>query len=179
MKSVEHESAHIDADRSMAVYRGTIAQLVGDKIAIVNAIQGQGQSGGLIYHFATQRLVGLAKAVYGNFDEETKKYDEVLKNEGLAVRFEALFDKWGKDDLQRINKKVATAWDERMALAPKSLDAAQLQRILSQVPDMKRNLPKIARKGWPLPVQTALQDLRKPKRTQHYVQLDYQVFDVT
>ncbi len=39
--AVGYPAAHIDADRSMAVYRGTIAQLVGDKIAIVNAIQGQ------------------------------------------------------------------------------------------------------------------------------------------
>ncbi|MEN8220237.1 MAG: tetratricopeptide repeat protein [Pseudomonadota bacterium] len=170
--AVGYSAAHIDTDRSMAVYRGTIAQLVGDKIAIVNAIQGQGQSGGLIYHFATQRLVGLAKEVYGNVDKETKEYDEVLKNEGLAVRFESLFEQWGKEELQRINEQVAHAWDERMALAPKALDAAQLQRFLNQIIDIKGDLSKIKRNGWPLPVQTALQDLKKPKRSQRYVQ-DY------
>jgi len=114
----------------------------------------------LIYHFATQRLIGLAKEIYLN---------DITKTTGLAVRFEALFEQW--PDLQRITQQVALAWDEQMACVPKPLEAAQLLRMLNQLPEIKGDLPKIKRQGWPLPVQTALQDLRKPKRPR-YVQ-DY------
>jgi len=90
----------------------------------------EGQSNRLIYHLATQRLIGLEKEIY---------FNEVTKTTGLAASFESLFAKW--PDLERINKRVAHAWDERMALMSKPLDAA------------------------PLPVQTALQDLRnRPQR---------------
>jgi hypothetical protein len=157
--------------RGIGVYDGIINQLVGDDKIEVPAIQGEGQSGGLLYHFATQRVIGIAIEVYGKFDEETKKYNEILKNEGLAARFESLFAKW--PDLKRINKQVVHAWDERMALVPKPLDAAQLLRLLNKVPAIKGDLPKIKRKGWPLPVQTALQNLKNcPQRyVQEYINL--------
>jgi tetratricopeptide (TPR) repeat protein len=161
--AIGYPAAYIEG-RGIGVYAGIINQLLKpEKTAIdefeTTAIEGQGQSGGLIYHFETQRLIGLAKKIYLN---------EVTKTTGVAVRFESLFAKW--PDLERINKQVAHAWDERMALVPKPLDAAQLLRLLNQVPDIKGKLPKIKRHGWPLPVQTALQDLKKPLH--HYVQ-DY------
>ncbi len=155
--------------RGIGVYDGIINQLLKHTFekthSVIDAfettaIEGQGQSGGLIYHFATQRLIGLAKEIYLN---------DITKTTGLAVRFEALFEQW--PDLPHITQQVALAWDERMAQVPKPLDAAQLLHLLNQLPEIKGDLPKIKRQGWPLPVQTALQDLRKPKRPR-YVQ-DY------
>ena len=52
-----------------------------------NAIEGQGQSGGLIYHVATERLIGLATNIYNN---------EVTKTTGIAARFDKLFEKWAE-----------------------------------------------------------------------------------
>jgi type VI secretion system secreted protein Hcp len=152
--AVGYPAAHIDPDRGMAVYHGRIAQLQGDKIAIVNAIQGQGQSGGLIYHFTTQRLVGLAKEVYGKFNEKTQKYDEVLKNEGLAARFEALFEKW--PTLTNLNQQVAENWEAHLAKGLKPLTSTQLQQFLTQVSEIKADSAEIDNTDWPFPVYQAL-----------------------
>jgi len=48
-----------------------------------NAIQGGGQSGGLIYNLETHRVIGVAKAIHN---------DNVMKNTGLASRLDELFN---------------------------------------------------------------------------------------
>ncbi|HEC85854.1 MAG TPA: serine protease [Thioploca sp.] len=74
------------------------------KIQIPDAIKGRGQSGGPVYHYATQRVIGLVLAGY--------KFD-VLMDTGLAVRFDALFEKW--PELEIMNNQVAQSWDKRLA----------------------------------------------------------------
>ncbi|OQY56001.1 MAG: hypothetical protein B6247_05640 [Candidatus Parabeggiatoa sp. nov. 2] len=46
-----------------------------------------------------------------------KRIGSILNNEGLAVCLEVLFEHWR--DLDRLNQKVADAWDKRMAEVPK------------------------------------------------------------
>ena len=66
-----------------------------------NAIQGAGQSGGLIYNLETHRVIGVAKAIHdGN----------VMKNTGLASRLDELFNHW--EELDDITKNVAQQWDQ-------------------------------------------------------------------
>ncbi len=66
-----------------------------------NAIQGAGQSGGLIYNLETHRVIGVAKAIHdGN----------VMKNTGLASRLDELFNSW--EELDDITKNVAQQWDQ-------------------------------------------------------------------
>ncbi|RKZ51118.1 MAG: hypothetical protein DRR00_12945 [Candidatus Parabeggiatoa sp. nov. 3] len=76
--------------RGIGIYQGIINQLITLPETHIEAfetasIEGQGQSGGLIYHFATQRLIGLATDIYNN---------EVTKTTGIAVRFNTLFEHW-------------------------------------------------------------------------------------
>jgi predicted HTH transcriptional regulator len=149
--------------RDMGVYIGIIHQFIGDDIE-TSVIEGEGQSGGLIYHFATQRLIGLAKEVY---------HSHVTKNTGLAVRFDALFDKWR--ELKTINDKVAQAWDERLAKfedsQKKTLTPEQLRKLLMPITDIQEELSEIGLTGWAVPVHKALKRLQnQPKPTvQDYI----------
>jgi tetratricopeptide (TPR) repeat protein len=156
--AVGYAAGYIEG-RGMGVYEGIINQFVGTDKIEVPAIQGSGQSGGLVYHFATQRVIGIAIEVY---------HGTVLNNEGLAVRLEALFDNWR--DLDSINHKVADVWDERMADVPKPLEVAELGAMLAQVPDRVEDLPDLAETGWPFPIHLALERLSESE--QRYVQ-DY------
>ncbi|MEK8021533.1 MAG: serine protease [Candidatus Parabeggiatoa sp.] len=74
-----------------------------NKIQIPNAIKGKGQSGGPVYHYATNRVIGLATEGYKQ---------DVIMDTGLATRFDALFKKWPK--LEIINNKVVQAWEKRL-----------------------------------------------------------------
>jgi hypothetical protein len=89
--AVGYPAAYIEG-RGIGVYEGIINQLL--KLPKTNveveafettAIEGQGQSGGLIYHIETECLIGLATDIYNN---------EVTKTTGIAVRFNKLFEKW-------------------------------------------------------------------------------------
>ena len=87
--AVGYPAAYIEG-RGIGVYKGIINQLLKlPKTHIeafeTTAIEGQGQSGGLIYHFATQRLIGLATNIYNN---------DVTKTTGIAARFDKLFERW-------------------------------------------------------------------------------------
>ncbi|MEN8221032.1 MAG: serine protease, partial [Pseudomonadota bacterium] len=143
--------------RSIGVYDGTINQLLKVEQTDIDAfettaIEGQGQSGGLIYHFATRRLIGLAKEIYHN---------EVTKTTGLAVRFDALFEKWPDCTSQQVDE----AWDEYLQKGPKPLTPAQLQRLLTQVNKIQGDLTRTQRTNWPFPVHKALTRLRQSSRT--------------
>ena len=87
--AIGYPASYIEG-RGIGVYDGIINQLLKLEQTDIDAfettaIEGPGQSGGLIYHFATQRLIGLAKEIY---------FNEITKTTGLAVRFESLFEKW-------------------------------------------------------------------------------------
>ncbi len=76
--------------RNIGVYKGIINQLLElpktkIKAFETNVIEGQGQSGGLIYHDETNRMIGLATDIYNN---------EVTKTTGIAVCFDQLFKHW-------------------------------------------------------------------------------------
>ncbi|MEK8021923.1 MAG: trypsin-like peptidase domain-containing protein, partial [Candidatus Parabeggiatoa sp.] len=135
--------------RGIGVYDGIINQLLKREQTDIDAfettaIEGPGQSGGLIYHFATQRLIGLAKEIY---------FNEITKTTGLAVRFESLFEKWP----QAINQPVAAAWEDYLEKGPKPLTSTTLQGLLMQIPDIKGDLLEIDDTDWPFPVYQALQ----------------------
>jgi hypothetical protein len=87
----------------IGVFFGTMTRFVDFDIEIDGAIQGQGQSGGLLYHWATHRIVGVVKDIYK---------EDVLRNAGLVAKVDFLFSKW--DELSDINQKSVKAWDERL-----------------------------------------------------------------
>lgn len=68
-----------------------------------NAMKAEGQSGGPVYHLATRRVVGLALSVYK---------PEVMKDGGLAGRFEILFKQW--PELQALNQQAIERWEGRL-----------------------------------------------------------------
>lgn len=74
-----------------------------DDIEIHNAILGKGQSGGLVYHYETHRIVGVVKNIIDT---------DILRNLGSAVRFDCLFKKW--PELIDINKEIAKVWKNRL-----------------------------------------------------------------
>jgi hypothetical protein len=101
--AVGYPAGHKPENTQIGIYVGKISRFRTDNKIENNAIKGQGQSGGLIYHYATQRVVGLAVRHYKQ---------DVMSDTGLATRFEPLFEKWF--ELKIINNKVAKAWDERL-----------------------------------------------------------------
>jgi len=138
--AVGYPAAYIEGV-GMGAYSGTITRLVKDKLA-TTVVQGQGQSGGLIYHFKTQRVIGIACEVF---------HDKVMKNEGLAVRFEPLFENWSV--LHEINQKMAQSWDKRLAefekTQQKKLDLKQIQRFLTQIPTLMKNSSQLTTPACP------------------------------
>ncbi|OQW90941.1 MAG: hypothetical protein BWK78_05870 [Thiotrichaceae bacterium IS1] len=68
-----------------------------------NAMVAEGQSGGVVYHFATQRVVGLALSIYKQ---------EVMKYGGLAGRFDILLRQW--PELQALNQRAIARWERRL-----------------------------------------------------------------
>jgi hypothetical protein len=92
----------------LQVFVGTIS-LIDKKyqIVVTNPIQGKGQSGGPLYHYATNRIVGVATDIF--------KEDQ-LRNSGLAAKFDVLFHKW--PELSEIHKKNSQSWEERLQSLP-------------------------------------------------------------
>ena len=157
--AIGYPAAYIEG-RGLGVYDGIINQLLKTETTHIDvfettAIEGQGQSGGLIYHLKTQRLIGLAHVVYK---------DGVTQNTGLAVRVETLLSanqQW--PELSNINQQVAEQWDDYLAKGPKPLTSTQLQQLLTQVPAAARS--EIANTDWPFPVSNALQRLEQSRCT--------------
>ncbi len=147
--AVGYPAAYIEG-RGIGVYKGIINQLLKlPKTQIdafeTTAIEGQGQSGGLIYHFATQRLIGLAKAIYNN---------DVTKTTGLAVRFDRLLNHWL--DLEAIIKyETIPAWEQLIAKIELGEHVKHLkQELAKQIDDISEiwkpltgYLKKLARNG--------------------------------
>jgi hypothetical protein len=90
--------------RGLGFYRGNISRFMKYNphwFEPVLAIQGEGQSGGPIYHYDTHRVVGLAVGIQDD-----------LVSAGVAVKFDALFEKWPA--LKEINGEVALSWTKRV-----------------------------------------------------------------
>ena len=152
--------------RGIGVYDGIINQLLKPEKTEIDAfettaIEGQGQSGGLIYHFETNRLIGLAKEIYK---------DGVTQNTGIAVRFEALLKNKEWPELKSSNQQVAKDWEVHLAKGPKTLEPAQLRELLNQVSVIKGIVAEIEDSDWPFPVYQALQRLsQSPCTLQDYL----------
>ncbi|HIE01839.1 MAG TPA: trypsin-like serine protease [Thiotrichaceae bacterium] len=124
---VGYPAGHKPENTQIGTYVGTISRFRTDNKIENDVIKGQGQSGGLIYHYATQRVIGLA----------VRDYDrDVMSDTGLATRFELLFEKW--PELEIINDKVAQAWETGLV----KWEEGKLQQIetqLDEARDLERN----------------------------------------
>lgn len=112
--------------KQIGIFFSQISQIRTDhKIQIPNAIKGRGQSGGPVYHYATQRLIGLAVEGYEQ---------DVIMDTGLATCFDALFEKW--PELENINNQVAQAWEKRLLN-----EVAPQTKYKRNIDDLRPHLP--------------------------------------
>jgi hypothetical protein len=102
--AVGYPAGDIPGNEKIGFYSGTITKVREDNKFENDAMKGEGQSGGPVYHYASGRVVGLATSVY-----EVEK----IVNAGLATRFEPLFE--GREALEVMNQKSAKRWDEYLA----------------------------------------------------------------
>ncbi|MCK5524908.1 MAG: trypsin-like peptidase domain-containing protein [Thiomargarita sp.] len=102
----------------MGIYSGKIPRFVNHDLEIEGAIKGQGQSGGLLYHPATHRIIGVVKKIYGGEEEK----ETLLQDAGLAAKIDLLFSKW--EEFSDIHDKIAKVWDERLAQFTAKTDAS-------------------------------------------------------
>ena len=142
-------------DRGLGVYEGMIHQLITadhsetDIPAFeTNVIEGAGQSGGMIYHYDTNRLIGLAAEIYK---------PEITKNTGRAICFHKLFENW--PELYDINQGVAEKWDDYLKKGPIPITQNQLHQILDSMPDIKEKVAETESVDWPVPVFKAIHQL--------------------
>lgn len=101
--AVGYPAGHKPENTQIKTFMGRISGFRTDNKIENDAVKGQGQSGGLVYHYKTHRVVGLATAGYK---------PEVILNTGLATRFEPLFRNWL--ELEQINRAVAERWRKRL-----------------------------------------------------------------
>jgi len=100
--SVAYPAVYLKGKEKIGVYSGEISRLFNDGTIEIVGIQGKGQSGGLIYHYATHRVIGIATNL-------VKK--DVMANAGLATVFDALL----KEPWLESNHEVGKAWDENIS----------------------------------------------------------------
>jgi len=86
----------------LGFYDGSISRLRNDGKIETDAVRGQGQSGGLLYHHASQRVIGVAVEGY--------KPERMIA--GLAQRLDSLLAQWA--ELPEITARVAQQWDKQM-----------------------------------------------------------------
>lgn len=99
-----HPAGHRPENQEIATYSGKISRFCSNQQFETEAIKGQGQSGGPVYHYQTKRVIGLA--VSGYDPNETKVFGI-----GRAAQFDDLFKRWPA--LEAINEEVAKAWEKR------------------------------------------------------------------
>jgi len=90
----------------LGFYDGSISRLRDDGKIETDAVRGQGQSGGLLYHHASQRVIGVAVEGY--------KPERMIA--GLAQRLDSLLAQWA--ELPEITARVAQQWDKQMLEIP-------------------------------------------------------------
>jgi hypothetical protein len=105
--AVGYPAGHKPENTQIKTFIGHISGFRTDNKIENDAVKGQGQSGGLVYHYKTHRVIGLATAGYK---------PEVILNTGLATRFEPLFKKWR--EFKQINQVVAQTWDDGLSPSP-------------------------------------------------------------
>jgi hypothetical protein len=101
-----YPAGDIADNQEIGIYFGTISRFRGNKIEM-DAAKGPGHSGGPVYHYGAQCVVGLVTEGYK---------PNVMLNTGLATRFEPLFKKWR--EFKQINQAVAQAWIKRLQNKP-------------------------------------------------------------
>jgi len=101
--SIGYPAGHKPNSRDIGIYFGRISRFLADNKFENDAVKGQGQSGGLVYHYATHRVVGLAVQGYKS---------DVILHMGLAARFNPLFEKW--IEFKSINDKVIQTWEKKL-----------------------------------------------------------------
>jgi len=139
--AVGYPAGHKPENTHIKTFIGNISGFRTDNKIENDAIKGQGQSGGLVYHYKTHRVIGLAVAGYKS---------EVMLNTGLATRFEPLFKKWR--EFKRINQVVAQAWIER--LKPPKPPPPNEKSLRPKKPLPKKPLPKIEPCGGAMPLDS-------------------------
>jgi len=130
--------ANEDPERmKAAIYDGNFVRPSSDfkTFEVDHAIQGKGQSGGLIYDVKNRRVIGVVGQVHENIKNsglaepltelfergasDTKSLkiglDQLVKRHtndtGLAARLDCLFDTW--EELADLTKQVAQEWDQQ------------------------------------------------------------------
>lgn len=93
----------IDKAEEPSVFVGRISNVKEKEILLQGGvIKGEGQSGASIYHYDTNRVVGIARKISSN---------EEIKDE-RAIKIDSLFDHW--PEFEEFNSKLAKKWDERI-----------------------------------------------------------------
>ncbi|MDA0243190.1 MAG: serine protease [Chloroflexi bacterium] len=102
--AIGYPASYLRHNEGVGVYKGHLSRWRGDNyIELSDGIKGKGQSGGAIYHYQSQRVVGVVVERYRH---------EVMVDAGLATRLNALFEKWPA--LSTLNTKVGHHWDEEL-----------------------------------------------------------------
>ncbi|OQY59228.1 MAG: hypothetical protein B6245_07690 [Desulfobacteraceae bacterium 4572_88] len=98
-------AVHKEQGKSLGFYEGTISRFneANKEQFETDAIQGTGHSGGPVYDYDLDRVVGLVQ------DEMSS---EEMKKAGFALRFDALFEKW--PELKSDSEQVGARWDRRI-----------------------------------------------------------------
>lgn len=107
-----YPAIHKPQNKESGLYSGNISRFRDDNRIEIDAIKGQGQSGGPIYHYASNRVIALASAGYKLVVSQEVSKDEIVTDSGLAVRLEPLFDRWV--ELAKINQQVADTWEKKL-----------------------------------------------------------------
>jgi len=127
-------------------YYGNISKIRSDhKLEIPNAIKGQGQSGGPIYHYRTHRIIAITSRGYDTKITDNGRIEMMMTDTGLSVRFDPLFEKWST--LEPINIQVAQSWDKRLKqLIKYDNDTTNNDSIMSSDYQPKKKLTPLAAK---------------------------------
>ena len=111
--------------RDLGIYEGIINQLlILDDLNIkgfeTTAIEGHGQSGGLIYHYKSQKIIGFAQSIYNQ---------GITQNTGKAIRFDDFFEYW--HNLKIITKEVQGIWNNYLS---QYLNPVNISRSAKKIP---------------------------------------------
>ena len=154
--SVGYPGTHKN-NAGMGSYSGKITRLVGCDIEIKDAIQGEGQSGSLLYHYASHRIVGVVKEIYN---------EDMLRSAGLAAKVDFLFSKW--ENLSEINDESAKAWDERLNIS--RIGGGKKIRITARIATLKQQWELLNKKLSALENQNILETRANEKlRLEHII----------
>lgn len=123
--AVGFPASDLAGNQAIGTYYGTISRWRDDGIVeLSDAIKGKGHSGSAVYHYASQRVVGVVAARF---------MADTLVDVGLARRLEPLFAKW--PELADLNQATIQNWERRLQ---------NLHRVATPYPQVLALLPAIA-----------------------------------